>query len=267
MDSRVSKYNDSNSQGGSRVNKNKDLYKTISQSEIDNFNVMSNATIIGDNKNEIDLDKLKKILDTRYNKNSQRKSIDVFEEKTVTEYSDPEEEDTKEYDINSILNKAREEKVTTYEEDRLKKIRDTQFDILNNLKLGAEEKKEKPSPDVSKKENLLDLINTISINEKKMQDEVFDDLFSELKGTDEDETYGPIEKTQKIEPIKSLVSDEFKLENTKAFKKDNTFSSKEFADLEIDDKSRNVVLEIIIVLVLIAFIVGMFLFFKSMLNF
>ena len=38
-------------------------------------------------------------------------------------------------DINSILEAARQEKEVDYEEERLKKVRDTQYDILKNLEL------------------------------------------------------------------------------------------------------------------------------------
>ena len=38
----------------------KDLYKDISKSELENYSIKSNATILGDNKNEIDVEKIKK---------------------------------------------------------------------------------------------------------------------------------------------------------------------------------------------------------------
>ena len=65
METRIKKYNESSSM--SRVAKNTDLYKQINDSELDNFNVHSNATIIGNQDREINLEQIKKILDKRYN--------------------------------------------------------------------------------------------------------------------------------------------------------------------------------------------------------
>ena len=63
MDTRINKYNESDKM--SRVSKNSDLYKQINDSELDNFNVHSNATVIGNQEREIDVEQIKKILDKR----------------------------------------------------------------------------------------------------------------------------------------------------------------------------------------------------------
>ena len=73
MDTRINKYNESDKM--SRVSKNSDLYKQINDSELDNFNVHSNATVIGNQEREIDVEQIKKILDKRYNSAPKRKSI------------------------------------------------------------------------------------------------------------------------------------------------------------------------------------------------
>ena len=58
MDTRINKYNESDKM--SRVSKNSDLYKQINDSELDNFNVHSNATVIGNQEREIDVEQIKK---------------------------------------------------------------------------------------------------------------------------------------------------------------------------------------------------------------
>lgn len=58
MDTRVNKYNDEN-KAMSRVSKHEDLYKRINDSELDNFSVHNNATVIGNQDQEIDIDKIK----------------------------------------------------------------------------------------------------------------------------------------------------------------------------------------------------------------
>ena len=136
MASRMEKYFETETEKssiGSRSKKNEMLYKEINNSEIDKFEINSNATVLTEvkNNNNIDVEKIKKILDTKYNSAPKRKSIRV-------EVSSEEEENldaTKEYDINTILEKAKEEKVDDLEQDRLKKLKDTQFNILSNLNL------------------------------------------------------------------------------------------------------------------------------------
>ena len=134
MSSRMNKYYDEPEDSfvpSSRFQRNEELYREINKSELNNFSVKSNATILGENDNEIDVEKIKKILDTKYNETPKRKSIRLEDETSTEE----EIEITKEYDINVILEKAKEEKKDNYEEERLKKLRDTQFNILKNLNL------------------------------------------------------------------------------------------------------------------------------------
>ena len=137
MDTRINKYNESDKM--SRVSKNSDLYKQINDSELDNFNVHSNATVIGNQEREIDVEQIKKILDKRYNDRPQRRSIRVEPREEVSRLD---KEDTKEYDLTKVLEKAKDEKVETYEEVRAKKLRNTQYDILNNLNIEETEEKE-----------------------------------------------------------------------------------------------------------------------------
>lgn len=241
MENRMSKYENSETiQQTTRVAKNAELYKTINKGELENYEIKSNATILGSNsKNEIDVDKIKKILDNKYNE-PKRRSIRV-------EDSDEEEllivETTKEYDINAILEKARGEKEETYQEEKAKKMRDTQFDILNNLKLDQEEVSE---------ENLVNLINTITINETKVKENATSvDLLDDLKG-DED--------TQVIPPMKEDIT------STDTFTTTSAFEDKDFLKDEDSEKAGKG-LKIFLIIILIAFLVGVFIFLKSVLNF
>lgn len=118
MDSRMSKYKDDEA-GFSRVSRNEDLYKEINKSEIDSFDVGSNATVIGHNENEIDIEKIKRILDKRYNETPKRRSIRIDQPEEKEEKT--EDVTTKEYDLNVILEKAKDDKEETYEEARSKK--------------------------------------------------------------------------------------------------------------------------------------------------
>ena len=138
METRIDKFNESKSM--SRVAKNSSLYREINDSELDNFNVRSNATVIGNQDKEIDVEQIKKILDKRYNSAPRRRSIRIEPQEEVSRIS---VDDTKEYDLTKVLEKAKDEKVETYEENRAKKLRNTQYDILNNLNLDASEEEVK----------------------------------------------------------------------------------------------------------------------------
>ena len=283
MNTRENKY--SNNVGMSRVAKNNDLYKQINNSELDNFNVRSNATVIGNQEREIDVEQIKKILDKRYNSAPKRRSIRIEERPHENIISD---EPTKEYDLTKVLEKAKDEKVETYEENRAKKLRNTQYNILSNLNIDGEEKEEvKATPE----ENLMNLINTITINEAKKLEEKNNnsndidplDILSDLKGDDDTQVYESMEtEVTKITEIKEKEKEkennnqitevknknQEKLDNS--FYTSNLFKKNDFEDDNkdfVDDEKIGIGFKILIVLVVVTFLVGLFLFLKSYLKF
>lgn len=281
MNTRENKY--SNNVGMSRVAKNDDLYKQINNSELDNFNVRSNATVIGNQEREIDVEQIKKILDKRYNSAPKRRSIRIEERPHENIISD---EPTKEYDLTKVLEKAKDEKVETYEENRAKKLRNTQYNILSNLNIDGEEQEEvKTTPE----ENLMNLINTITINEAKKLEEKNNnsndidplDILSDLKGDDDTQVYESMEtEVTKITEIKEKEKEnnnqitevknknQEKLDNS--FYTSNLFKKNDFEDDNkdfVDDEKIGIGFKILIVLVVVTFLVGLFLFLKSYLKF
>lgn len=280
MNTRENKY--SNNVGMSRVAKNNDLYKQINDSELDNFNVRSNATVIGNQEREIDVEQIKKILDKRYNSAPKRRSIRIEERPYENSISD---EPTKEYDLTKVLEKAKDEKVETYEENRAKKLRNTQYNILSNLNIDGEEKEE--VKEATPEENLMNLINTITINEAKKLEEKNSnsndidplDILSDLKGDDDTQVYESMEtEVTKITEIKEKENNnqitevknknQEKLDNS--FYTSNLFKKNDFEDDNkdfVDDEKISIGLKILIVLVIVTFLVGLFLFLKSYLKF
>lgn len=268
MDTRINKYNESDRM--SRVSKNSDLYKQINDSELDNFNVHSNATVIGNQEREIDVEQIKKILDKRYNDRPQRRSIRVEPREEVSRLD---KDDTKEYDLTKVLEKAKDEKVETYDEVRAKKLRNTQYDILNNLNIEETEEKEEKS--LNPEENLMNLINTITINEaKKKEDKDVDplDILTDLKGHDDTQVYESMETSvTKITEIKEKEKENLNKEESKKETLDNSFytsdlfKKKDFEDENdfVEDDKVGLGIKILIVLVIIVFLVGLFLFIKS----
>ena len=244
MASRMSKYNNDEFETLSRLEKNENLYKDLYRTELENFDISSNATILGENNEEINVEKIKAILDTRYKEVPKRRSIRL-EEETEPYF---EEDITKEYDINAILNKAREDKPVVYEEERAKKLRDTQYDILKQINVVENAEKNE--------EDLQNLINTITLNESKTLSDSTG-LFSDLKGDSKTEVFEEIKKEDKKE--------DKKIEQT--FFSDSTqFSTKDFESLDVDRPKKNKVKEFLIILILFAFIAGVVVFVKSILG-
>ena len=276
METRIKKYNESSNM--SRVAKNTELYKQINDSELDNFNVHSNATVIGNQDREINVEQIKKILDKRYNNAPQRKSIRIEPQEVVSRLD---HEDTKEYDLTKVLEKAKDEKVETYEENRAKKLRNTQFNILNNLNINDETKEEKEEKKYNPEENLMNLINTITINEAKKREEKKDDvdpldILTDLKGDDDTQVYESVKTSvTSITEIKEKEDNNNK--ETKKEELDNSFYStdmfkkKDFEDDDnedfLDNDKVSIGIKILIALVIIVFLVGLFLFLKSFLKF
>ena len=115
MQSRMEKYN---TRTNSRTQKNQALYEELKNGVLDNFDVNSNVSVISDSTDSIDVSKLKMMLDQKYRDESQRrKPIDIpdYPEPVVEEYLI----DTKEYDINAILEKAKKGKNVDYNKERL----------------------------------------------------------------------------------------------------------------------------------------------------
>lgn len=259
MKSRMEKYYDENEQYiQKRTSRNSELYKEINNSELNEFNLNSNAKVIGENNsNSVNVDRLKEILEKNYHPVSKRSGIKLVEEKEEEPIT---LEQTKEYDINTILERARATKEVDYEKERLKKIRDTQYDILKNLDIENHESETKVA-DSKTKEELLNLIHTITENELQKTKAQLDplDLFTDLKGDENTMVMGAQE-------LENQKNSSIAPENKKEEKVDNSFYTNslsftqsdfdDFNDLKDDVASNRIIIKILAVLIVIAMIVG-----------
>ncbi len=286
MKTRMEKYYDEESQNiNLRQQKNEKLYENIGNLPVDDYKLETNVTVLDNNAKNIDVEQIKKILDTRYNKAPKRRSI-IIEE--AEEEPNIDLEETREYDINAILERARSEKEVDYEQERLKKIRDTQFDILKSLNLdeNIEEKKEDKSQNfevgLEKKENeeLIDLINTITTNEliKKKEDDIDPlDILTDLKGDENTVVVGgasssedlsetnPIMTLEEADKIKPTIMDEktADLSSTLQFTQSDF---DDFNDLKKEVRSSKALIYVIIGIVSIIVIIGLIVFIKKFLS-
>lgn len=274
MSSRMDKYKDNPEFLGSRAQKNEELYQEIIHDDLEDVSVASNAHVIGESKNNIDIEKIRELLEKKYpteqkNKRTSRplsRELDYEEDVYL-----PDDEETKEYDINAILEKAKLDKDVDYERERLKKIRDTQYDILKGLQLDEEDEPER-SKVTSSKDDLMHLINTIT--EKEMTREMDPlDILTDLKGSDNtivlDGVKEEIEKKKDLqnevknvvkETVKDTVKEEVKKEIDKTFYTNSMSFTKsdfdDFNDLKEDMESNKIMVRILLVLVALALIGG-----------
>ncbi len=288
MDTRMSKYDNEDLSTGSRVKKNAKLYETINNNELNNFTLRSNATVIGNQENEIDVEKIKKILDNRYKDVPKRKSIRIEPEEAEEVKDVP----TKEYDLNAFLEKAKDEKTETYEEVRAKKLRDTQFDILKNLKIDENEDEDVVENKGPKPEDndLLNLINTITMNEAKEKNpslvnnatpkesedtdnpaqenelfmaEALDEENKEKKSSPENAVADIKKEITKVEKTSKVISKNNNLDNS-FYTSNNVFTKKDFSEDEEDNLS--LWIKILIVIIIVGVLVGLFFFLRSIIT-
>lgn len=187
-----------NTQILSRAERNQKLYQEVSNKELEDFNINSNASVIG-HGNEINIDSIREMLDKKYRELPKNKSMGSMNEPEIGKVN---LDETREYDINTVLEKAHQEKEVNYEEDRLKKLRNTQYDILKNLdvvkqaqeekeRLRADDEEESKTVKLSKheeEEKLRELIDTITAKELiPDEDKELDplDLLTDLRGDDD----------------------------------------------------------------------------------
>ena len=282
MKTRMQKYYDGDSNTLLREQKNLHLYDNMDNIEDIDYKIDTNATVLQDNAKNIDVEHIKKILDTKYKEAPKRRSI-LLEEETQEEL-DINFDETREYDINAILERARSDKEVNYEKERLKKLRDTQFDILTSLDI----ENEKNVPEVPEEHNeLMDLINTITarelvskekVNNTKKENDVDPlDILTELKGSDdtvivggahETESIGetsPIMSLEEADKIKPLVMEKENLNLTNTLQ----FTQSDFDDfneLKKEVKSSKALIYAIIVIVSLVFIAGLIVFLNKFLN-
>ena len=217
MASRMDRYKN-NSVSGSRTSKNKNLYNTMYS-----FQRYSNVEGVAsmDNSNEVDINKVRAMLESRENpqKSNQyrRLSREVTEDLSVEK--NRYDEDEHNYDINDVLNSAKKNKEPDHKE---RVLNNTNYDILKKLNLQSKSVKE----DISKEEDLKELIETISntsmLNKNQNEDiNMFSDLVSD------DTKVGDVKDiTEFIDKKEKTMDDSFFTHSVKLKKADFVGSTK-----------------------------------------
>ena len=225
MESRMEKYYEQDMSSFERTKKNEKLYKDISKeiSDLDNLPIPSNS-------NEIDLDGLKKII---YSRDEYRKSKDT---KVIEEEPVPKREDKKVYDINVLLENAKNEINRSNEVTNEKKIN---HNFLTNL----EEEK------IPYHDDAIELSNMEPDKKEPVSEDSLPlDLLVDLKGDDNTVVTDPIVKDE-VTMIKKIKEGETFYSGSFNFTKKDFDEEEE--NFEIDNTG-NIVKIIFLILGLIA---------------
>ena len=269
MNSRVEKYDnlENDTEIPSRVARNQNLYNELSMSDFSDLKPNDNVKVIENTGNRIDLNKIKDYLESNEEEEIQTRSV-VVKDDINTASEDELFYDEKDYDINAILEKAKENKESYYEDEKHKKLRDTQYDILSKIKVYDEiENEESPEEKIelnTEEKTLIDLINTVTKNKTDLleelkkgsentivtspineegNDEIISDAIEEAKREPEKIVFSKEEILKEFAPedtnenlFKELNSKEEKLE-VPIEKKEDTFELKEMDNDEVSIKN------------------------------
>ena len=246
---------------GSRSRKNEELYQEMNHDELTEINLASNAHVIGENNRNIDVEKIKELLEKKYREEPRKSRSLIKQQEEIEEEVEESKEETKEYNINAIIEKAKQDKEIDYERERLKKVRDTQYDILKGLSLNEEKEEEEPSKVTSNKDDLVNLINTIT--EKELTREMDPlDILTDLKGSENTVVLDGIKEQVEKEEQKPKEND--KKEIDKTFYTNSVSFSKsdfdDFNDLKEDMETNKTLIKVLLIIITIAFIAGVLFF-------
>lgn len=208
MSKRMDKYN-LEEISVSRTSRNRELYNQINNGEIGSYDAYSNAKIIGESSKDIDLNKIKKYIENMPNEKVERRKSLIVDKGLYKPKEELREE--KDYDLISVLEKAREKREVDYERERYKRLRDTQYDILKDLRVEDYPIEDNNDSLNTKERTLVDLINTIATNKNK------NDLLEDLQmSDDEGETkIGSLDERSNNTDLKALINEEINKEKTK----------------------------------------------------
>lgn len=195
MESRMEKYYKDNLSDFTRVKKNEKIYKDISGqiSELDNLP-------IPDNSNEIDINGLKKIISSRDEYRKAKELNNTFERdkplRVREEVRETTKEENKVYDINVLLENAKNEINRSAEVTNTKKIGTNFLTGLNDAYIP-------PSDDA------VEIADEVTEEEKKASntDSLPLDILMDLKGDDNTVVTNPIVK-EEVTMIKKIKEGE-----------------------------------------------------------
>ena len=244
MASRMDRYKEDESRITGRSDRNKSLYKQIE--DLDSYtNIAGVATI--DNKNSIDLEKVKELL-----RHSEKKEEIILDEEIIEE---KELEETRKYDIKDLLSKAKD---NDNEESKYRSLSKEHYKLLEELnKRNQQNKKMKEMEEVE----LEELVKTISDMEPVDENSIDGDDVGLLDDLKSDTMVGDAASIKKIiEEEKEFTKelDTMKLDNS-FYTSSFSFTKRDFEELkDINHKIKkgNKFIIALLILIIILIIAG-----------
>lgn len=224
----MDKYYKDSGVGESRTARNRDYYNKINEEDFEDLSLTSNISVLGTNAENLSIDEIKELLNSKYEEKKRQEISDDYYSKKETE----DIENTKEYDLKKVLETAHKNKTTTYDEERFKKLRQTQFDILNSLEIEKENDVSNEKKVSDEETELMDLIKTVNLNAAKNKNKhQSDELLSELMES-RTETVSVTKITEGEPDKKPTIVEE--LEKTKQLMREDI--EKELEKIEDEDE-------------------------------
>ena len=219
----MDKYDNIGSGELSRTSRNQHIYSSSDLTELSRIKTNTNVSIISDAPKSIDLDKIRSYLEKNDEREEyKRVSLELPKEEEIVIVRKEE----KDYDIKSVLDRARSTREINYEEDRHRKLNNTQIDILKSIRIKEKNMQKRneeltsPIDELNTEEKtLVDLIQNIQKGKTQIIESDKNggnDLFAELMG-DMDDTMvmGQKEEISKDELKEMLIDMTQNLEKIK----------------------------------------------------
>ena len=251
MSSRMDRYDVPEKNKSSRLSKNQKLYEDLyTNSSYTEFTDINSSNVIELNNN------LSNTIGRRENYQKNKEYSNAFNTDDIYKYDPFDEEkysletesiSKKDYDINSVLESAKKNRVDVDDLEKKRKLRTTEYDILKDLteeKLKEHKEKKKEVLSKEEEEELKDLIYTITSN--SMRQDIDNELLSGLMPTKLDETVvssdlgEELNATINIDDIVNNNEDTTNISTTStSLKLDDSFYTKSM-DLSDQDLVKNV---------------------------
>lgn len=181
MKSRMEKYNDPTYSTMSRTKRNSSIYSNMDMEDI-KIKTGNNARVIADASKEIDMNKILKYINSMEEK---KERVNI----TLDDYKDSEvspiKKEAKDYDINSVLSRARDNRNKDYSNEKYKKLDNSEYNILKNIKVEEDNNKEETN-DIELNTNektIVKLIDDLSKTKKMEKSELFSELIGDNENT------------------------------------------------------------------------------------
>lgn len=257
MRSRMDKYQTSTQKKYERIKKNTKLYEEV-YDDIYRDTTYQNMQVL-DSAKEINLNKLRDIIDNNYDTRQYRTlrnydKNDILDADIITD-----KKREKVYDINEIINQAKNKRAFIEEAKEKKKYID--------FPLEKQEKNQEFRKLEDEEQELEELINTMVISNKDNDSNEELDLFSDLKGSENTIVTNPIKTSFDEEDDLDTKQNDAVNESMKADKTfytdSNIFTKNDFEDFSTltRELSKSSNLKKVIIVILVLLILGVLLYF------